>query len=66
MPTDTGTLQGSGRRIGERAFEVSFEFEIDWVELSMIVAHPLASPVMDSAGIFMEDRVLADVVHVSE
>jgi hypothetical protein len=61
-----GRFKGVGIALGERSFEVQFEFEMDLVELGLIVAHPLASSVMESAGVFMEDRVLADVVHDSE
>jgi len=39
---------------------------MDLVELGKIVAHPMASPVIDNADAFMEDRVLVDVVHDSE
>ena len=40
----------------KRAFEVKFELEMD---LGLI--HPLASLVMDSVRVLMEDRVLEDV-----
>jgi hypothetical protein len=43
----------------EGAFEVGFEFEMDLVELGLIVVHPLASLVMNNVRVLlMEDRVV--------
>jgi hypothetical protein len=47
-----------GVTLGERAFEVGFEFEMDLVELGLIVVHPLALLALDSAGVLMENRVV--------
>jgi hypothetical protein len=61
-----GRFKGVGVALGERAFEVEFELEMDLVELGLIVVHPLASLVMDNARVLMEARVLEDVVRDSE
>jgi hypothetical protein len=55
-----------GVTLGERVFEVGFEFEMNLVGLGLVVVHQLVSLVMDSTRILMEDRVLEDVVHDSE
>ena len=47
-----------GAAFEKRAFEVKFELEMD-LDLGLI--HPLASLVMDSVRVLMEDRVLEDV-----
>jgi len=49
-------FKGVGVAFEERALEVELEFEM---ELGLI--HPLASLVMDSVRVLMEDRVLEDV-----